>query len=92
MTAWAFRTQARKQARLFEGSVAMVESACTDDALPSSACNIHGMGQNRIYTPYMTVYLVISLPKILCIHRIFMFWLTLNIHGIGQSRIYIHRI
>ena len=25
------------------------------------------VGQNRIYTPYMTVYLVISLPKIPCI-------------------------
>jgi len=29
-------------------------------------------GQNRIYTPYMTVYLVISLPKIPYIHRIYM--------------------
>jgi hypothetical protein len=32
----------------------------------------HRFGQNRIYTPYMTVYLVISLPKIPCIHRIYM--------------------
>ena len=30
------------------------------------------VGQNRIYTPYMTVFLVISLPKIPYIHRIFM--------------------
>jgi hypothetical protein len=30
------------------------------------------VGQNRIYTPYMTVYLVISLPKIPYIHRIYM--------------------
>jgi len=30
------------------------------------------VGQNRIYTPYMTVYLVISLPKIQYIHRIYM--------------------
>ena len=30
------------------------------------------VGQNRIYTPYMTVYLVISLPRLLYIHRIFM--------------------
>jgi hypothetical protein len=30
------------------------------------------VGQNRIYTPYMTVYLVISLPKISYIHRIYM--------------------
>jgi hypothetical protein len=30
------------------------------------------VGQNRIYTLYMTVYLVISLPKIPYMHRIFM--------------------
>ena len=30
------------------------------------------VGQNRIYTPYMTVYLVISLSKIPYIHRIYM--------------------
>jgi len=29
------------------------------------------VGQNRVYAPYMTVYLVISLPKY-CIHRIYM--------------------
>jgi len=28
------------------------------------------VGQNRIYTPYMTVFLVIPLPEILYIHRI----------------------
>ena len=33
---------------------------------------ISRVGQNRIYTPYVTVYLVISLPKIPCIHRIYM--------------------
>ena len=33
---------------------------------------IHRVGQNRIYTPYMTVYLVIFLPKIPYIHRIYM--------------------
>jgi hypothetical protein len=33
---------------------------------------MHRVGQNRIYTPYMTVYLVISLPKIPYIHRIYM--------------------
>jgi hypothetical protein len=32
----------------------------------------HRVGQNRIYTPYMTVYLVILLPKIPYIHRIYM--------------------
>ena len=30
------------------------------------------VGQNRIYTPYMAVYLMISLPKIAYIHRIYM--------------------
>ena len=26
------------------------------------------VGHNRVYAPYMTVYLVVSLPKIPCIH------------------------
>jgi len=30
------------------------------------------VGQNRIYTPYITVYLMISLPKIPYIYRIYM--------------------
>ena len=30
------------------------------------------VGQNRIYTPYMTVHFVISLPKVPYIHRIYM--------------------
>ena len=30
------------------------------------------VGQNHIYTPYMTVYLVISLPKIPYTHLIYM--------------------
>jgi hypothetical protein len=30
------------------------------------------VGQDCIYTPYMTVYLVISLPKIPYVHRIYM--------------------
>ena len=30
------------------------------------------VGQNRIYTPYMTVYMVISLPKIPYTHRMYM--------------------
>jgi len=36
------------------------------------SCFMLKVGQNRIYTPYMTVYLVISLPKIPYIHRIYM--------------------
>ena len=36
------------------------------------------IGQNRIYTPYMDVYMVIFLPKISYIHRIYIwFWPTL---------------
>jgi len=36
------------------------------------------VGQNRIYTPYMTVYMVISLPKIPYTHRTYIwFWPTL---------------
>jgi hypothetical protein len=30
------------------------------------------VGQNLVYTPYMTVYLMISLPTIPYIHRIYM--------------------
>jgi len=37
--------------------------------------SIHRVGRNRNYTPYMTVYLVISLPKIPYKHRTF--WPTL---------------
>ena len=34
--------------------------------------NMSRVGQNRIYTPYMTVYLVIFLPKKPYTHRIYM--------------------
>ena len=34
--------------------------------------HIYRVGQNRINAPYMTVHLVISLPKIPYIHRIYM--------------------
>ena len=42
------------------------------------SCNCHvslisRVGQDRIYTPYMTVYLVISLPKLLYIHHIYIY-------------------
>jgi len=37
-------------------------------------------GQNRINTPYMTVFLVISLPKVPYIHRIYIRY----IYGSGQ--------
>jgi len=44
----------------------------TVDFTHTSCCTeaITRVGQNRIYTPYMTVYLVVSLPKIPYIHRI----------------------
>ena len=35
-------------------------------------CQMLRVGQNRIYTPYTTVYLVISLPKLPYIHRTYM--------------------
>jgi len=38
--------------------------------MPPTQYLVSRAGQNRIYTPYMTVYLVISLPRIPCIHRI----------------------
>ena len=38
----------------------------------ASSLLICRVGQNHIYTPYMTVYLVISLSKIPYIHRIYM--------------------
>jgi hypothetical protein len=39
---------------------------------PVRTHNTHRVDQNRIYTPYMTVFLVISLPKIPYVHRIYM--------------------
>jgi hypothetical protein len=44
-----------------------------------SAMLLYRVGQNRIYSPYITVYLVISLPKTLYIHRIY-----LCMYGFGQ--------
>jgi len=38
----------------------------------SVACHMGRDGQNRIFTPYMTVYMVISLPNIPYTHRIYM--------------------
>ena len=38
----------------------------------AGSLHITRVGQNRTYTPYMTVYLVISRPKIPCMHRIYM--------------------
>ena len=40
---------------------------------------VYRVGQNRIYAPYMTVYLVISLPKIAYTAVYIWFWPTLHI-------------
>ena len=37
------------------------------------------VGQNRVYTPYMAVYLVTPLPKLTNVHRIYMFLLSYNL-------------
>jgi len=45
-------------------------TACGSSA--RSVRDISRVGQNRIYAPYMTVYEVVSLPKIPYIHRVYM--------------------
>ena len=37
-----------------------------------TGCEIARVDQNRIYAPYMTVYVVISLPKMPYVRRIYM--------------------
>ena len=46
--------------------------------LHCSVCSTHRVGQNRIITPYMAVYLVISLPKLMYINVYIWFWPTLS--------------
>jgi hypothetical protein len=52
---------------------------------------MHRLGQNRTNTPYMTVYLVISLPKIPYIHRIYIILanpahaVCFSLHSISQN-------
>ena len=48
------------------------ERATLSCALPLYSFVIIRVGQNRIYAPYMTVYLVIFQPQIPYIHRIYM--------------------
>jgi hypothetical protein len=45
---------------------------CKSATLEHRGCVICRVGQNRIYTPYMTVYMVNSLPKLPYTHRIYM--------------------
>ena len=53
------------------------------------------VSQNRIYAPYMTVYLVISLPKIPYIHRIYIVLANpsqVSMVGLARTTIYIPNI
>jgi len=44
------------------------------------------VGQNRIYSPHVTVYLVISLPKIPCIYTVYIwFWPTLFMWAVNYT-------
>jgi hypothetical protein len=47
-------------------------SVCKTSHIQPWSTHMFRVGQNRIYTPYMTVYMVISLPKIPYTHRIYM--------------------
>jgi hypothetical protein len=43
------------------------------------AWQVDRVGQSRVYTPHMTVHLVISMPKIPYIYTVYvMFWPTLR--------------
>jgi hypothetical protein len=44
------------------------------------------VGQNRLHAPYMTVYSVISLPEIPCIHHLYMVLATLSKFIISQQK------
>ena len=52
------------------------------------------VGQNRIYTPYMTVYLVVSLPKnISYMHHIYLsIWLWPTLAALLQVACYVTSI
>ena len=45
------------------------------------------VGQNRINTPFMTVFLVISLPKIPYIHRIYMVLANLHMCSLAAREV-----
>jgi len=47
--------------------------------LVQPTCHMPRVGQNRIYTPYMTVRMVMFLLKILHVHRIYLY-----MYGSGQ--------
>jgi hypothetical protein len=54
---------------LFRSAIITGHKLQSDKVCTHNMCRV---GQNRIYTLYMIVYLVISLPKIPYIHRIYM--------------------
>ena len=59
-----------------ECNVVHAEVACKTNERIQAQQGLTGymwrVGQNRVYTPYTTVYLMISLPEIPYIHRIYM--------------------
>ena len=63
---------------MFEVAAQDSDRACSEATLLHSQ-HVCRVGQNRIYTPYMTVCMVISLFKIPYIYRI-----NVCINGLGQ--------
>ena len=60
-------------AQPFDGPTpSVLRGSNTATSAQPSRKRICRVGQNRIYTPYMTVYFVFSLPKVPHIHRIYM--------------------
>jgi len=57
----------------------LMSSQMTNDQISCPPCQICRVGQNRLYTPCMTVYWKGSLPKIPHIHHIIMLLATLQI-------------
>ena len=53
---------------------------------------IYRVGQNRIFTPYMTLFLVLSLPKYRIYTVYIWFWPTLCMHGISGRNITIYMV
>jgi len=49
------------------GDTGTLSAACSKAILPIHKSRA---GQNRIHTPYLTVNLMVSMPKLPCIHRI----------------------
>jgi hypothetical protein len=69
-------TNLLKSGTTFMLRVVLVRFLGTHPAAPPSGGTVYlawRVGQSRIYAPHMTDYLVISLPKIPCIHRIYIY-------------------